>query len=341
MYNLYPPFLIVPEETDFADVWESFCCKLLQLKEHTDSIVRLGAPEGGIDLYDAKRSIAYQCKGVESGKRGDFNVNHAISSIQAALAKRREREWKKYVVCTNVDITGPAFDKLRRLLSEVDIRPRSYWINACERFPDAVQRNFRLLLTIPRERLVAAQERVLGTTHIFGTNVSEQLRHKLSECPYDIFLYSNKHETLYRLQVSASITIQDLDLFFRGIFQLPSSYTLRDLSATCVLTHEVIFEGEPQTDSSRSLKEAGITENSIVMFRTHLTYWNQQEPPASFRTPERSSGFSAVIFHSRSAPLPVRLSGERLQIAQGRVADAIANDFKRSDASLKSLVHGD
>ena len=339
MYNLYPPFLIVPEETDFSDAWESFCCKLLQLKERTDSIVRLGAPEGGIDLYDAKRSIAYQCKSVESGKRGDFNVNQAISSIQAAIAKRHERPWKQYVVCTNVDVTGSAFDRLRGFLPDVDIRPRSYWTNACESFPLAVQRNFRRLITIPPDRLVSATVDMVGT-HILETSVSEHIRSKLSESPYDIFLYSNMHEKLYRLRVSPSLTIQDLDTFFRGLFRLPSSHTLRDLNATCVLNHEVIFDGKPQSDPSRSLKEAGINENAIVMFRTQVTFWNKQEA-SDFSTGKPSAGFSADILYHLTLPSPVRLSGERLVDARKRIVEVVADIFMRCDVSLQSEVDRD
>ena len=340
MYNLYPPFLIVPEETDFSDVWESFCCKLLQLKEHSDSIVRLGAPEGGIDLYDATRSIAYQCKSVESGKRGDFKVNQAISSIRAAIATRHERPWKQYVVCTNVDITGAAYDKLRSFLPDVDIRPRSYWINACESFPSAVQRNFRRLITIPPDRLVSATVDVVGTD-ILGTDVSDHIRSKLSESPYDIFLYSNMHEKLYRLRVSPSLTIQDLDTYLRCFFQLPDSHTLRDLNATCVLHHEVIFDGEPQSDSSQSLRNAGIKENAIVMFRTHVTFWNEREPESDFTTEKPSTRFSAGVLLCVDLPSPEQLSGERLVRAQERVKEAVADIFRRCDVSLQSELDRD
>lgn len=90
LYKLYPPFLVVPEEQDFSDAWESFCFKILSLEKSKNNLHRRNPPEQGVDLYDTTDKIAYQCKSVESGKSGDFNVTQAVNSLKSALAIKDE-----------------------------------------------------------------------------------------------------------------------------------------------------------------------------------------------------------------------------------------------------------
>src|SRR5882724_11915453 len=168
-YYLYPPFFVVPEESNFADAWEAFCCKLLNLKEGTDSIYRRHPPEQGVDLYNPTKQIAYQCKSVESGKSGDFNVNKALSSIESARAAKTALAWDHYVLCTNVDISGTAEQKIRATLPDILIRPKSYWQSLCEEFETYVEKNFRRLLSIPPKRTLDT------ITRVFNTSYSDEL----------------------------------------------------------------------------------------------------------------------------------------------------------------------
>src|SRR5260370_164353 len=113
IYILHPPIFVVPEETSFADAWEAFCCKTLNVREQTDEIYRRHHPEQGIDLYFPTKQIAYQCKSVESGKSSDFNVARALESVRVAKQVQPELGWKEYAICTNVDITGSSEKRLR------------------------------------------------------------------------------------------------------------------------------------------------------------------------------------------------------------------------------------
>lgn len=315
-YHLYPPFLTVPEESDFAGTWEAFCCKILQLTERTDSLIRLGPPENGVDLYDEPRRIAYQCKSVESGERGKFNVSHAMNSLRTAMENRRNRPWNKYVICTNVDVTGPQHEKFNDF-PEVEIRPRSYWLTACENFSDVVQRNFRVLLSVPRGAFGA---------HVDPSGGERRLNEQIGEAQYDIFLYSNVGETLYRIRVFASARIKDLgDFIEKKMFRLPQSYSFKDDSARCSLAHELLVEGIPHTNSNQSLIKAGIGPNAIVMYRTTMSFWE-----------ERESGyqFTGGVLHA--PPSSRSLSEKRRQQAEAKVRTKLGQLFQSCDESMQS-----
>jgi hypothetical protein len=86
-YLLYPPFLTVHEETNFSDIWESFCLKLLKLEYGTNEIQRRRPPENGIDLYYKSKKIAFQCKSTLEGNK--FNIKNACNSLCSALAYTR------------------------------------------------------------------------------------------------------------------------------------------------------------------------------------------------------------------------------------------------------------
>ncbi|WP_455819594.1 hypothetical protein [Clostridium butyricum] len=47
IYNLYPPFVYIPEESNFSDVWEVFYLKLLKIDLNTNNIERRKPPKQG------------------------------------------------------------------------------------------------------------------------------------------------------------------------------------------------------------------------------------------------------------------------------------------------------
>ncbi|MEK6406902.1 MAG: hypothetical protein AABN34_08060 [Acidobacteriota bacterium] len=277
-YHLYPPFFVVPEESDFADAWEAFCCKLLNLTLDTDEVYRRHPPEQGVDLYYPARQIAYQCKSVESGKSGDFKVRSAIESITSAKAVSESLPWTEYALCTNVDITGTAEAKLRLELPKIVIRPRSYWIKLCEEFRESVERNFRLLLTVP-------EARVVGTINdAFETNYSEQLKSMLDTSRFNIFLYSNRNDRVYRVPVAPDFKVDDLVHILRWFFQLPGPRTIQSEGISVSLSHAIVFDGNRQV-FSKTLRETGIKDGSVVTYSTTLV-WE-----------EESAQFSGDLLH--------------------------------------------
>jgi hypothetical protein len=259
----------VPEEQDFSKAWELFCCKLLNLSNMTTEIYVRNPPEQGVDIYYPSKKIAYQCKSVESGKSGDFNVTKVVESIEAAKRIQAKLGWEKYVLCVNVAISGAAEATLKKALPDIEILPYSHWVGLCEANPVEVERNFRRLIEVPRAK-------VLDAIHNrFLDHYSDQLKEKVENKSFDVFLYSNRHDTAYRVPVSEDFSCRDLLGIFREFFRLPESDRISLEGIDVSLSHAVVFNGR-KVPLSVSLKDAGIAHGSVITYWTTII-WKDAE----------------------------------------------------------------
>ena len=319
-YYLYPPFFIVPEENNFADAWEAFCCKLLNLEEKTTEIYRRSPPEQGIDLYYPSKQIAYQCKSIESGKSGDFNVSKVIDSIRVAKNAQAELGWKKYVLCVNVDITGTAESKLKEELSGIEIKPKSHWVLLCEKFRDNVERHFRVLLTIPSPKVIDTVKQT------FQSWYSEEMKAMIERGCFDIFLYSNRHDKVYRVAVSPEFKVGNLLSIIRRFFELPGSRKFNTEGITISLQHSIMFNGRTQV-FTKSLEEIGVVAGSLI------TYWT------TFVWSEEKVSMRGDVMHNLRAQMVMTPYGKgstkvRVERAMKSFSENVKEAFDRFDASI-------
>ncbi|WP_047984594.1 ubiquitin family protein [Ornithinibacillus californiensis] len=267
-YKLYPPFLKVPEEEDFSDVWESFCFKLLCLERSQNNIHRRNPPEQGVDIFDSTDKIAYQCKSVESGKSGDFNVTQAINSLKSALAIKSQLGWKDYVLCTNVLVSGTSEKKLKEVYPDIIIKSKNNWDLLCEKYNTEVERNFNILIEIPSQKLLSSVK------ESFLDHYTDKLLSKLNNKEIEIFLYSNRYESIYKIQVSPEFTIKDLLNIIRGFFKFPESRELIYDDIRVSLKHSIVFNKRKQT-LSKTLGEIGITQGDVITYWTTIVWEDQ------------------------------------------------------------------
>ncbi|XUW88644.1 hypothetical protein OH764_00815 [Burkholderia sp. M6-3] len=323
-YHLCPPFLHYPEEDDFSDVWERFCCKLLNIEHKTTEIYVRNPPEQGVDIFFPTKKVAYQCKSIESGKSGGFNVTKAVESIRAAKAIKPALGWERYVLCVNVAISGKAEATLKAELPDIEILPNSHWVQMCENYPAEVERNFRKLIEIPAPRIQAAIE------ERFISAFTDEMNRKLDSSQITIILYCNQHDTTYRVSVSADFTCEELLEVFRAFFKLPESKTVETEEIRVSLSHSVVFEGK-QVPLSKTLRDAGILAGSVV------TYWT------TFRWKDlhleaRGDVIQMMTMHRITAPSGVRSKSERSRGALELFKILVRSRFEQVDASLVGNV---
>lgn len=318
-YRLIPPFLHVPEESDFADAWERFCCKLLNLEHGTSDIFVRSPPEQGVDLFDPTRKVAYQCKSVESGKAGDFNPAHAIGSFRAALANQAAIGWVRYALCTNVDVTGTALSRLREAVPDLILLPASHWTQLCEKHPAAVERNFRLVIDVQPRRVSYGQglEDVSG---IFGDPPATPN----ADC-YVVLLYSNRHDTLYRLPVRAGMSVGELVEALCRLFRLPDRANFEQDGISVSLSHSLVVDGR-RVPFAKSLAEAGIAAGSVV------TYWTQIQ--WSDRNERREFGGHVMNLQTLASLDAPRSRRERKDSALAAYRAMLARRFDQLDSEL-------
>ena len=273
MYQLYPPFFVVNEETNFPDSWEIFCCKLLNLKNKTSNIIRRLPPESGVDLFFAEEKTAYQCKSIENCLTSGFNITKIKESYNAALNIKSSLGWDKYAVCLNIDLTGVQEANLKRELPNVIILTKSYWINLCNKFPIAVQENFRHLIPIPQKTV---EEKIAD---VFYSNYSDHLKKLLETDRFDLLFYSNRHNSVYRIPVSKKFKVDDLLYILRGIFKLPPPREFND-GIEVSISYSIVFN-DNKIPLDRTIEESGINENSFITLWLTMVYSQNNETARS------------------------------------------------------------
>ncbi len=149
-YHLQPPFFVIAPQASFDDAWEVFCCELLNLEHATHVIRRRIPPDLGADLIWESEGIIYQCKATE----GALNLNDIKTSIDTAKKYQGQIGWHRYILCTNVDLTGKQEQNLREYLPCIEFLSRSYWVELCKKFPDQIADRFCIPVPISQTTLL-------------------------------------------------------------------------------------------------------------------------------------------------------------------------------------------
>jgi hypothetical protein len=273
MYQLYPPIFIVNEETNFPDSWEVFCCKLLNLENNATNIVRRLPPESGVDLFAPYRKVAYQCKSVETGLTSGFNLTKIRNSYTSALSIKASLGWTDYVVCINTELTGTQQENFKDEFPDVTIITKSYWTTLCEKFPFAIQENFRRIIPIPRQTI---EQKIQDG---FVEEYSNQLKTLLENDRFDLLFYSNRHNSVYRIPVSREFKVSDLLHIFRNIFDLPAPMQFSG-GVEVQLSYSIVHN-DNKVPLNQTIAQAGFDANSLITFWLTMQYSKDDQEASS------------------------------------------------------------
>ncbi|MCO1604611.1 hypothetical protein [Desulfosporosinus nitroreducens] len=301
-YLLYPPFLTVHEETDFSDIWESFCLKLLKLEYGTNEIERRRPPESGIDLFYRSGQIAYQCKSTLNDNK--FNIKIACNSLRSALPLKNTLPWALYTICSNNNLTGNQITALQSVDPHVNTRGKDSWIELCRRFPDQVKANFRTLCDVP-------ENRIHNDFQLLINGELDMIRKKLSFKPINVLIYHHGHDQIYNFVLSKTLTISDLILITRRLFNLHE--TTKDYKGEVqpkpfFKINDTRYDEEQRHDIT--LEELGIDEHSTLLFGLDIVFPGGQ--------------LTRTVMHANN----------NSNIHQLSETEIVASIFRRFDASL-------
>lgn len=142
---------VPPGENTFGDAWEAFCFALLRAESSDRELVRVKAPDHGVDILDRSGGVAWQCKATAQGRSGSIPVTESRKSLERALAG--PLKWTRYVFATNAPFSASALAGLEAAM-EPDGRPLSFhgpehWAALCDAHLEAVrdQLDYRFLVT--------------------------------------------------------------------------------------------------------------------------------------------------------------------------------------------------
>jgi hypothetical protein len=324
MYHFHPPFFIVNTESSFADSWEVFCCKLLNLENRTAEIHRRLPPENGVDLFYPDQKIAYQCKSIENGLASGFNLAKVRNSYNSALTIKESLGWTQYIVCVNTDLTGAQQDNFQKELPGVGLLTKSHWTSLCHKFPGIVQDNFRRIISITPQKM---EEKIKNK---FPGSYPNHLKEMLKNDSFDLLFYSNRHNSVYRIPVSKQFKISDLLDILRVFFNLPTSKNDAWGGGEVSISYSIVCE-DKDIAPGKTIEAAGLTEHSIICFWHKLRYT------------DNSGGLSDIGMFYRATPSMSRSfrrppTSTEIKRALEDCKDEISNCFIQADRMLEAAI---
>ena len=300
-YYLYPPFFVVTPQTSFDKAWEDFNLRLLSLENRTADIRRCAPPDHGIDLIWEKEGIVYQCKATEYGER--INIRKIEQSIQTALSYRSILRWKRYIICTNVTLTGKQQLSLKSFLPEIEFMQQEMWINLCKKFHYAIAERFLVPVQISQERILRAlNEAYLRDYQQSVTKIPSADRMIL-------LVYSRRRDYPLELVVPSSCSVDHVLTVLQTIFNLSPAETVETNGVSIALTYTLSIDGR-EVSSCRQLSELGPPDldRPIVMVWRTITWYKPSSDPIVMTDlesmMETSNGWQ--IAESRLLDKPIR-----------------------------------
>jgi hypothetical protein len=203
---------ILPPAMNFGEAWENLCLCLLRADTSDNSIMRLGPPDRGIDIFRERTKDAYQCKSDERGVFGTISPQDCIISLNTAVAARKSIDWKHYSIALNAPLSGVGLTKITDCAkskslddSTFSILPAEYWSELCERHSEAVKHLFDYRVFISETQVLEA----LKKARYYDRFVFEAAE-KMKRDPLRVTVSNNRTPIELTLPFSGDLTIQQL-----------------------------------------------------------------------------------------------------------------------------------
>lgn len=228
------PFLKYHGYESFSDIWEMFCCKVLNIDEGGGDLYIRTPPESGIDIYSDTTKKAYQCKSVLSGDDKGFNVTQAINSLHSALKVKSSLGWQEYYVCANVGVTGKQIIQLQAVYPDVKVLPSSYWKELSEKHIDKLTQHFRRLIDLPTATPT-------GINNVNFTSLINKTYPHLKGTKSVIFYFERRNEA-FKIKINDNCTVLDFLTFIEEYLGIAPSIETVSNNATFVVDNNLVFD---------------------------------------------------------------------------------------------------
>jgi len=294
-YYLYPPFLLIEPQNSFADAWEYFCCRLLNLEHQTNKIYVRKPPDRGVDLFWPDEGIAYQCKAVENGTAGGLQLAHVKASFKQALDYQAQIGWRDYILCTNVDLTGPQQEKLLQMYPGLKIQGYSYWMQLCRRFHEQIADRFQVLIPIAAPHI---QQAVQAINKRYLHNYLPIIQEYPPTDLIHILLYSNRYKHIFEFSIPVVFTAHDILLMLRELFELPGPKYIQEHHTVVSLEYSLHVNNK-EVAPQQKLSELQVNDRPIItLWKTIVWSENHRTLPA---TTDLESTFQKPVSKSKGS----------------------------------------
>jgi len=227
---------ILPPATNFGEAWEHLCLSLLRAELSDKSIMRLGPPDRGIDIYSQRIRAAYQCKSSERGIFGTIDAQECIISLGRAIEARGTIKWKDYSIAINAQLTGVGLSKIKEFAASqgltddaLEILPAEHWNDLCERHVASIRHLFDYRVFVTEAEVVEAFRKA----RYFDRFVKE-FEEKMRGSPLVVTVSNNRTPVEVTLPFSGELTIEQLLDAVKSILGISLDWAnFPDLDTSC------------------------------------------------------------------------------------------------------------
>ena len=254
-FNFSSDFVkVISPDTSFADAWETICYTLLKEEYHEKDILKLKAPENGIDIWRPQNKYAYQCKSSEIGFRGSMNITKITDSLESALSVRDTYEWCKYMICINASITGSGYQKLIEFeninslpKSDVEVLDAEFWSELAEKHVASIEQYLDYRLLVTENEVKSAFEKA----RYYDKYVSQYMS-AINSTPISIKLSNNRTPICIDLPFSPDLTIENLLDIAKAFFNIDMDWRqYPGLGKSAAPSISLLYNGKPQGFSKK------------------------------------------------------------------------------------------
>jgi hypothetical protein len=203
---------ILPPATNFGEAWENLCLRLLQADTSDNSIMRLGPPDQGIDIYRQSTRAAYQCKSSERGTFGTIDAKDCIASLATAIAAQKSIPWVHYSVALNAPLSGIGLSKINEFATSqalptasLSILPPEYWSELCERHAEAIKHLFDHRFTLTEAQVIEAMKKA----QYYDSFIHQAVEHTRT-APLNVVVSNNRTPVELVIPFSGELTVGQL-----------------------------------------------------------------------------------------------------------------------------------
>jgi hypothetical protein len=222
--------------TNFGEAWENLCLCLLRADTSDGSIMRLGPPDRGIDIYRQRTRAAYQCKSSERGIFGTIDAQECITSLGRAIQVRDTVKWDDYAIALNAQITGTGLLKIKEYAASqglsddaVVILPPEHWDDLCERHIKAIKHLFDYRVFVTEPEVIEAFRKAR-----YYDQYVTKFEHQIKISPLTVTVSNNRTPVEVTLPFSGELTIEQLLDVVQSILGISLDWAnFPDLDTSC------------------------------------------------------------------------------------------------------------
>jgi len=269
-YNFSADFVkVTAPDTSFADAWETICYTLLLNEFGEQDIIKLKAPEKGIDIWRPVNQSAYQCKSNEHGYKGSIDMSKVIQSLSSALLVRNTYKWREYIICVNASITGSGYEKLlefkkSRDLSESDIKilQADDWSELAEKHIDSIKQYLDYRLLVTEDELKHAFEKAR-----YYDQYIQQYMSAVNSTPVSVKLTNNRTPICIELPFSSDLTVKQLLDVAKALFGIDmNKRQYKELETSASPSVSLLYNGQAQSFDKKISEVIHEGDNSFELW---------------------------------------------------------------------------